>query len=77
MQDDARKRVAENVRAELARAGRTATQAAKVLGKSKQAMSPRLAGVRAFRAEEIPALAEWLGIPVATLLGTNREDVAA
>lgn len=77
MQDDARERVAANVRAEISRAGRTASDAARWLGMSKQALSPRLRGERAFRAEEIAALARWLAVSTAVLLADNQEEVAA
>lgn len=77
MQDDARERVAANVRAEIGRAGKTASDAARELGMSKQALSPRLRGQRAFRAEEIAAIADWLGVSTTVLLASDRQGVAA
>lgn len=81
MQDDnpkavARRTVAANVRAELARRGKTGADAARELGISRQAMHPRMTGQRAFRAEEIADLARWLGVPSSRLLGSEPEPVA-
>lgn len=81
MQDDstkaaARRAVAANVRAELARSGRSGAAAARRLQMSRQAISPRLRGDRAFRAEEIAELAEWLGIPTSRLIDSQPEPAA-
>lgn len=76
MQDDnpkaaTRRAVAANVRAELARSGKTGADAARELGISRQAMHPRMTGQRAFRAEEIASLAHWLGVPTSRLLADD------
>jgi len=68
MQDDARQRVAANVRAELARAGMNQTDLAKAMGISRQNASQRLLGRSAFKAEEIIQIGQWLGVAPETLL---------
>jgi transcriptional regulator with XRE-family HTH domain len=66
--DTDRERIAAEVRAELARQGKTQRQAAELLGMTQQALQMRLAGSRSFRAEEIALLAEKLGVPVGRFL---------
>ena len=82
MQDDSpkaatREVVARNVRVELARSGKSAAAAARHLGISRQAMSPRMRGERAFRAEEIADLAHWLDIPASRLLAGDSIQAGA
>jgi hypothetical protein len=57
------------VRAELARAGRSGTAAAEVLGMSQAAISRRLRAETPFTSPELLTLARWLGIPAGRLLG--------
>lgn len=73
--DNDRKRIAAEVRAELARQGMTQRQAAVLVGMTQQALCLRLAGTRSFRAEEIERLARHLGVPVGQFL--NSTPVAA
>jgi len=60
---------ADAVRAELARARKTQTAAAEVLGMVQASLSRRLTGEVEFTVAEVRALAEWLGVPLTTLLG--------
>ncbi len=60
---------ADAVRAELARARRSQGDAAKQLNLSQPAMSRRLTGEVDFTVAEIRSLADWLGVPVAALIG--------
>jgi transcriptional regulator with XRE-family HTH domain len=77
MQDDARERVAANVRAELARAGKNQSDLARAMDISRQNVSQRLLGRSAFKAEEIVRIAHWLGVSTETLLaGVLVERVA-
>lgn len=69
--------VAANVRAELARAGKTQEDAAVVLNKTRQAVSRRLLGRVPFDVHEVTALADYLGIPVAVLFGSSTERASA
>lgn len=66
--------VADNVRAEMARRKFSQTDLAAALGKSQASISRRLAGDQDFTVRELTAIAAWLGVSVASLLG---EDVAA
>jgi transcriptional regulator with XRE-family HTH domain len=59
-----RERIAAEVRAEIARQGKTQRQVAELIGMAQQLLQVRLAGSRSFRAEEIAKLAEVLGVPV-------------
>lgn len=64
MPSNDRTNIANGVRAELARQQKNQTDAAEILGLPRQAMSMRLKGKTAFKAEELAALAVGLGIPV-------------
>lgn len=66
---------ADAVRAELARARRSQGDAAKQLNLSQPAMSRRLTGEVDFTVAEIRSLADWLGIPVAALIGPEAVPV--
>jgi hypothetical protein len=58
---------ARNVRAELARAGVTYLAAAEEIGLSYAAFRRRTDGDQDFRAGELEALAQMLGVPLARL----------
>lgn len=60
----ARQSIATEVRAELARQSKTQRDIADILGVPQSAVSLRLSGQRAFRAEELVILADALGVPV-------------
>lgn len=61
--------VADNVRAEVARARLTQARIAHTLGVSQQAVSSRLNGRTPFALEELVSLAALLDVPLSTLLG--------
>lgn len=60
--------VAGEVRALLARRQISGKQLATHLGLSQFAVSRRLRGETPFSVDELAATAEWLGVPVASLL---------
>lgn len=68
---DRRHEIAAAVRAEMARAAKYQTDLAEVLDVPQQAVSMRLRGHRSFRAEELTAIAEWLGVPLDRLTGSE------
>lgn len=72
MSDTVRRAIAGEVRAALARHQKTQREVGAVLGMSQPVLQIRLAGRRSFRAEEIAALAEWLGEPVDRLIPISR-----
>ena len=72
-----RERIAAEVRAELARQGKTQRQTAELVGMTQQALQMRLAGTRSFRAEEIAKLAEMLGVSVEQFLPAPTAAVDA
>lgn len=59
---------AANVRAEMARLGRTQRELAVVLGVSQPTVSARLAGRRDFTVAELRTVAKWLGVPLRALI---------
>ena len=61
-------RIGANVRAEMARRGIVQQTLADELDISRQSLSNRLAGVMAFRADELVKVADFLGVPVERLL---------
>lgn len=63
--------VGRNIRAELARAGRTQAQAAEALHMSAMTLSRRLRGDVALSVDELYALADFLDLPVETLLASH------
>ena len=71
-----RDRVAATVRAELARQAKTGSALARHLGMPQSAVSRRLQGAIAFTVEDLVAVAEWLDIPVTTLLLPTKETTA-
>jgi len=60
--------VAANVRAEIARRGKTQGDIAAVLGFTRQSLSQRLLGRVEFRASELQAIADHLGVSIAELV---------
>jgi transcriptional regulator with XRE-family HTH domain len=60
--------VAANVRAELARARITQSRLAEVAPFSQSSLSRSLAGLRSFTVAELTWIANYLDVPVATLL---------
>lgn len=69
--------VGANVRAELARAGKTQAWLAGVLHMKQQSVSDRLRGVVAFDVDEVTRVASALGLPVSTLLADQRHSAAS
>lgn len=67
-------RVAANVRGELARQRRTQIDLGQALGRSQPYVSRRLNGRVAFDVDELSRVADFLGVTLAVLLGS---DVAA
>lgn len=65
---DAREFIAAEVRAELARQDKPQSFVADVLGLDAGSVSLRLAGKRPFRAEELLAVANALGVPASQFL---------
>jgi transcriptional regulator with XRE-family HTH domain len=59
-----RQRIAAEVRAEIARQGVTHRQLGNALGLDQSSASLRIQGRRPFRAEELVAVAEFLGVAV-------------
>ena len=59
---------AANVRAEMARQGRTQRELAEMLGVSQPTVSARLSGRRDFTVAELRRISKWLGVPLRTLI---------
>ena len=57
----------------MARQKRTGVELAAVLKCSQQSASRRLNGGQGLDLDELPVIAEWLGINVADLLGIGRD----
>lgn len=68
-------RVADNVRAELARAKVSQAKLAKEMDFTQQSISRRLSGNVSFSVDELELIATFLGISVLTLIGDT--EVAA
>jgi hypothetical protein len=66
--EQARRYIAGEIRAEMTRQLRTAGRAAAVLRKSKQAWSKQWRGETDIKPQELLALAEWLEKPVEQFL---------
>ena len=64
-----RERIAAELRAEMARQQRTGVQLAQVLKCSQQTASRRMIDGRGLDLDELPLIAEWLGVDVMQLLG--------
>jgi transcriptional regulator with XRE-family HTH domain len=65
--------IAAEVRAELARQGRSKKDLEDLLGVSRQAVWSRLAGVVPFTTEELVKVAQWLNVAVAKFLPDTVE----
>lgn len=65
--DSVRKLIGQNVRAELARFGRSQDWLADLLGVSQPQISKRLSGLIGFEAAELVQIAAELNIPLARL----------
>jgi transcriptional regulator with XRE-family HTH domain len=63
------KRVAANVRAEMARSQRTQAALAHEIGMKQQALSRRLSAQTSFSIDELGQIAAVLGVPLADLVG--------
>jgi len=59
---------AAELRAEMARQKRTGVELGAVLNCSQQSASRRITGEKAIELDELPLIAEWLGISVIDLL---------
>lgn len=68
MQADVRRAIAAEVRAEIARQCKTQRDVAEVIGVDQGSAGRRLNGERSFRAEELAAVAAWLGVPPAQFM---------
>jgi len=73
MQPEVREKIAGEVRAALARHRKTQRDLSAGVGIDQASLSKRLRGERSFRAEELAAIAVWLGEPASVFL----EGVAA
>jgi len=69
--DSHAKRVADNVRAEMARGKRTQAILAHEVGMKQQALSRRLSGRTPFNVDELGRIASALGTSMADLVGGN------
>lgn len=67
-EDEVRRFIAGEIRAEVARQGKGAGSGAAILGKSKQAFSVQWRGIGRYRPEELLTLASWLGVDVRQFL---------
>ncbi len=76
MPTDHRADIAAEVRAEMSRQNKTQDDLAAVLGLSQQTISPRMRGIRSFRAEELKLVAEWLQVPVAQFTSPVQQGAA-
>lgn len=73
----AAERIAAEVRAEMARQRRTASELAQAVGISAHTAGRRLNGAIPFSIPEMDAVARWLGVDIITLLErTERLDRA-
>lgn len=71
-------RVADNVRAELARAGKSGRQAALDLGYSSHSkFARRLSGSHPFTIDELMALAAYLHVPLVAFLPSEPTAAAS
>lgn len=72
---DRRAKVAAEIRAELARQGKSATQLATATGIGRDTMRRRLNGVYPFNSDELYSICHFLGISIVEL--TERTEAAA
>jgi transcriptional regulator with XRE-family HTH domain len=71
-----RRAIAAEIRAELARQDKGTRELARFMGVDHGTVSFRLRGIRSFRAEELSAIADWLGVPVAQFVPKASTEVA-
>ncbi|MFJ9313762.1 hypothetical protein ACIRN4_06175 [Pimelobacter simplex] len=72
-----RQRVAAEVRAEMARQKKTGVELAEVLRCSQQSASRRVVNGKGLDLDDLPLIADWLGISVVDLVAPRqRQDVA-
>jgi hypothetical protein len=64
--------ITRNIRAELARAGKTAKEAQEVVGLGATTWDDRMTRPGYWRLNQLEALAAWLGVDVVTLLRGAR-----
>jgi transcriptional regulator with XRE-family HTH domain len=76
MAPNVRESIAAEVRAELARQRRSQRDVAEAIGMEQPNLQLRLAGKRPFRAEELAALAEHLGVSVGQFYGETSPSAA-
>lgn len=69
--------VAAEVRAELGRHRKSATELSKVLSISPQTCGRRLSGETPFDVSELVKIADWLGIPMSRLATPHETEPAA
>jgi transcriptional regulator with XRE-family HTH domain len=69
-------RVAEEVRAAMARQSLTGSDLARHLGISQSTASRRLAGAAAFGVDELACVAAWLGVALGALLPRPEQTPA-
>ena len=72
---DRRARIAGEIRAELGRQGKNATQLAAATGISPATLSRRLQGKKPFFLEELEAIAQFLELPL-SVFTARTEDAA-
>ncbi len=73
----ASQRVADAVRAELARSRQSQAALGLALGRSQPYVSRRLNGRLPFTVDEVEHIAHFLGVPAATLIGSGETAGAA
>lgn len=69
--------VAANVRAEVARKGKTQTELAFGIGMSKQSVSAKMNADSAFTLNDLERIANWLGIDIQILFQPVRSGLIA
>jgi len=72
-----REAIATRVRGALAESRKTQREVGEALGIPQSSISLRLTGERPFRAEELAALAEFLGVPIERFMPLPEQVTAA
>lgn len=75
--DPVRKRIGDNVRAEMARLSLNQDHLGEILGIGRSQISRRLAGVIGFEAAELVRIAAEFGVPVSRLVDSPTPATAA
>ncbi len=70
-------RVAENVRAEMARRRQSQAALARHLGRTQQFVSRRMTGATSFTLDELDQIADILDVRLVDLLGDDMEAAAS